>query len=158
MTDRESFGIDGKVAIVAGGGSRAEGIGNGRAAAILLARAGAKALVADFNLANAEATVEMIRAEGGEASAHQTDATEADSCREMVEAAMARYGRLDILDNNVGIGSRGSVVDRGNRLGHRQSGSVPGLGTRALHHWPDSSRRWRCHPGRSQTRLSGGLR
>lgn len=122
MTDRESFGIDGKVAIVVVGGSRAEGIGTGRAAAILLARAGARVVVADFNLANAEATVEMISGEGGEASAHQTDATDSDSCCEMVAAAVERYGRLDILDNNVGIGSRGSVVEESEAV---WSGLVP---------------------------------
>jgi NAD(P)-dependent dehydrogenase (short-subunit alcohol dehydrogenase family) len=92
-------------------GRWAEGIGNGRAVAILLARTGARVVVADFNLANAEVTVEMIRSEGGEASAQRTDATDSDSCRQMVETVMARYGRLDILDNNVGIGSKGSVVE-----------------------------------------------
>jgi NAD(P)-dependent dehydrogenase (short-subunit alcohol dehydrogenase family) len=113
MIARDDHGLDGKVAIVTGGGSRDEGIGNGRAAAILLARHGAKVLVADHVLAAAEATVAAIRAEGGEASACAADVTSGDSCKAMVEAALARYGRLDVLDNNVGIGGRGSVVEFG---------------------------------------------
>ncbi|HEX2654448.1 MAG TPA: SDR family NAD(P)-dependent oxidoreductase, partial [Xanthobacteraceae bacterium] len=86
-------------------------IGNGRAAAILLARAGAKVLVADRDLKLAERTVEMITAGGGTAAAHGGDVTRESDCRTLVEAALDRWGRLDFLDNNVGIGSRGSVVD-----------------------------------------------
>ena len=53
----------------------------------------------------------MIREEGGEASVFRADVTDAGDCRGMVEAAVERYGRLDILDNNVGISRRGTVVD-----------------------------------------------
>jgi NAD(P)-dependent dehydrogenase (short-subunit alcohol dehydrogenase family) len=56
-------GLAGKVAILSGGGAAGDGIGNGRAAAILLARAGTKVLVADRDLKLAERTVEMIQAE-----------------------------------------------------------------------------------------------
>ena len=65
MKDREDAGLAGKVAIVSGGGAAGDGIGNGRAAAILLARAGAKVVVADLDLGLAGRTVEMIEAEGG---------------------------------------------------------------------------------------------
>jgi NAD(P)-dependent dehydrogenase (short-subunit alcohol dehydrogenase family) len=68
-------GLAGKVALVSGGGAAGDGIGNGRAAAILLARAGAKVLVADRDLKLAERTVEMIAAEGGTAAAHGGDVT-----------------------------------------------------------------------------------
>src|SRR3954471_20894090 len=104
-------GLAGKVALVSGGGAAGDGIGNGRAAAILLARAGAKVLVADRDLKLAERTVEMIAAEGGTAAAHGGDVTSESDCRTLVEAALDRWGQLDFLDNNVGIGSRGSVVD-----------------------------------------------
>ncbi len=110
MTD-DDRGLAGKVAIVTGGGAAGEGIGNGRAAAILLARAGARVLVVDRELALAARTVEMIADEGGVALAHAADVTESDSCRAMVARAVAEWGRVDCLDNNVGIGSRGSVVE-----------------------------------------------
>ncbi|MGY3465773.1 NAD(P)-dependent dehydrogenase (short-subunit alcohol dehydrogenase family) [Bradyrhizobium sp. LM6.11] len=71
----DDAGFGGKVAMVSGGGAAGDGIGNGRAAAILLARAGAKVLVADRNLKLAERTVEMISAEGGTAAAHGGDVT-----------------------------------------------------------------------------------
>lgn len=108
---KEEFGLAGKVAIVTGGGSLGDGIGNGRAAAILLARAGARVVVADRKVELAERTVEMIHAEGGEASALGVDVTSDQQCLQLVERTVERYGRLDLLDNNVGIGSRGSVVE-----------------------------------------------
>ena len=111
MSGSIDLGLVGKVAIVTGGGSRGEGIGNGRAAAILLARAGAQVLVVDTAVGSAEETVRAIRADGGSAQAHVADVTVASECAEMVDAAVSRFGRLDVLDNNVGIGSRKSVVD-----------------------------------------------
>jgi NAD(P)-dependent dehydrogenase (short-subunit alcohol dehydrogenase family) len=107
----DDAGLDGKVAIIAGGGAAGDGIGNGRAAAILLARAGTRVLVVDRDGALAERTVAMIAAEGGTAAAHEADLTDPAQARDMVTAALDRFGRLDFLDNNVGIGSRGSVVD-----------------------------------------------
>ena len=107
----EDSGLTGKVALISGGGAADDGIGNGRAAAMLLARAGAKVLVADRDLKSAERTVEMIAAEGGVAAAHGGDVTKEADCKALVDAAVDRWGRLDFLDNNVGIGSRGSVVD-----------------------------------------------
>jgi NAD(P)-dependent dehydrogenase (short-subunit alcohol dehydrogenase family) len=107
----DEWGLAGKTAIVTGAGAAGDGIGNGRAAAILLARAGARVLVVDRQFALAERTVAMIAAEGGTASAHACDVTDNSDCRAMVATALDRYGRLDLLDNNVGIGSRGSVVE-----------------------------------------------
>ena len=103
-------GLEGKVAIVTGGGAAGDGIGNGRAASILLARAGASVLVVDKALALAERTVEMITAQGGIAAAFAADVSDEAQCREMVEEAVRRFGHLDLLDNNVGIASTGSVV------------------------------------------------
>ena len=111
MTRNEEWGLAGKVAIVTGGGAAGDGIGNGRAACILLARAGAHVLVVDRDLALAERTVQMIAAEGGDAVAACYDVTRSEQCAAMVEHAVSRWGRLDCLDNNVGIGSQGSVVE-----------------------------------------------
>ena len=104
-------GLAGKVALISGGGAAGDGIGNGRAAAILLARDGVKVLVADRDLALAQRTVEMIKAEGNTAEAIASDVTQEAECKKLVDAAVERWDRLDFLDNNVGIGSRGSVVD-----------------------------------------------
>ncbi len=105
------MGLRGKVAIVTGGGAAGDGIGNGRAAAILLARAGARVVVVDRKLELAERTAEMIASRGGDAKAVEADVTDESHCRVLAERTMERFGRLDLLDNNVGIGSRGSVVD-----------------------------------------------
>lgn len=107
----EGDGLADKVAIVTGGGAAKDGIGNGRAAAVLMAKSGAKVVVADLNLALAEATVAMIAAEGGTAVAVAGDVTDEGGCREIVGAAKEAFGGVDILDNNVGIGSKGTVVE-----------------------------------------------
>ena len=111
LDTRDDWGLVGKVAIVTGGGAAGDGVGNGRAAAILLAKAGARVVVVDRELALAEYTVKTIAELPGEAIAVQADLTRARDCAAMVEAALDRFGRLDLLDNNVGIGSRGSVID-----------------------------------------------
>jgi NAD(P)-dependent dehydrogenase (short-subunit alcohol dehydrogenase family) len=111
IRSEDDAGLAGKVALISGGGAAGDGIGNGRAAAILLARAGTKVLVADRDLGLAERTVQMISAEGGTAAASAGDVTEEADCEQLVNACVDRWGRLDFLDNNVGIGSRGSVVE-----------------------------------------------
>ena len=103
--------LEGKVAIVSGAGSSGPGIGNGKATSVLFAREGARVLLVDSEAARAEETLAMIEEEGGEASVFEADVTRADDCKNMVEAAIDRYGRLDILDNIVGIFRRGTVVD-----------------------------------------------
>ncbi len=100
-----------KVAIVTGAGSRAEGIGNGRAAAIVFAREGARVLLVDGVRAAAEDTEAMIVAEGGACKVFEADVTKPDDCATMVAAAVGEWGKLDILQNNVGIGSFGRVPD-----------------------------------------------
>ena len=103
--------LQGKVAIVTGAGSRAEGIGNGRATAVLFAREGARVLLVDQQADAAEHTLGMIGSEGGEAAVFVADVTRGVDCRAMVDEAVRRWGRLDVLDNNVGIGGRGTVVE-----------------------------------------------
>lgn len=110
MEDTDVFGLKDKVALVAGGGAAGDGIGNGRAAAILLARAGARVLVADRKIELAQRTVEMIKAEGGDAAAIGVDITDESECERLVAETVGRFGGLDLLDNNVGIGSRGDVT------------------------------------------------
>ena len=95
--------VDGKAAIVVGGGQTpGETIGNGRATAIVLAREGARVLVADRHLDSAQATVDLIRGVGHQAWAFEADITDEEAVRRLVAAARERFGRLDILHNNVG--------------------------------------------------------
>ena len=102
--------LEGKVAIVTGAGSRGPGVGNGKAAAVLFAREGAKVLVADNVLERAEETLKMIKDEGGTASTFAGDVTKLADCQAMIDMAIKRYGRLDVLHNNVGIDHTGTVV------------------------------------------------
>ncbi|PFG74279.1 SDR family NAD(P)-dependent oxidoreductase [Tepidiforma thermophila] len=96
--------LNGRVAIVTGAGSQTEGIGNGRATAVLFAREGARVLLVDRRLEAAELTARLIAEEHGEAEPFAADVTSEAACRAMVERALGRWGRLDILVNNVGIG------------------------------------------------------
>jgi len=99
--------LDGRVAVVTGAGSRTSDIGNGRAAAILLARRGAKVLLLDMQIEAGRETERMIVSEGGTAMARQCDVTNADQCRQAVATAVGAWDRVDILVNNVGIGGPG---------------------------------------------------
>ena len=103
--------LEGKVAIVTGAGSSGEGIGNGKATSVMFAREGAKVLLVDAMGDRAEETLRMIREEGGEASVLEASVTNSEDCRRIVEVAVERYGRLDILHNNVGISRRGTVLE-----------------------------------------------
>ena len=103
--------LEGKVGIVVGAGSIAGGVGTGKAMSILFAREGCRVLLVDNEAARAEDTLIAIREGGGEASVLEADLTKEDDCRKMAEAAVDRYGRLDILVNNVGIGSAGNVLE-----------------------------------------------
>src|SRR5438045_1245250 len=103
--------LAGKVAIVTGAGSSGPELGNGKATAILFARQGAKVLCADAHEERAQGTVAAIVKEGGTASAFKCDVSKGADCKAMVEAAVQRYGRLDILDNNVGISVRADVLE-----------------------------------------------
>jgi len=104
--------LEGKTAIVVGGGQTpGDTIGNGRATAILFAREGAKVLVVDRDEASANETAEMIRSEGGVCRAVQADATREDDCRRFVETCASEFGRVDVLHNNVGIGTGDNSVE-----------------------------------------------
>jgi NAD(P)-dependent dehydrogenase (short-subunit alcohol dehydrogenase family) len=103
--------LAGKVAIVTGAGSSGPGVGNGKATAILFAREGARVLCVDQHLERAEETCALIRAEGGAASAFAGDVSRRADCAALASAAVERYGRLDILHNNVGIPSYHGIRD-----------------------------------------------
>jgi NAD(P)-dependent dehydrogenase (short-subunit alcohol dehydrogenase family) len=107
MADR----LKGKVALVVGAGSIGPGWGNGKATAVAFAREGATVMCADINLKAAEETASIIKKEGFEARAHKVDVTKAAEVEAMVEACRSAYGRIDILDNNVGIAEVGGVVE-----------------------------------------------
>src|SRR5579859_3088134 len=112
MARRERDGrLEGMVAIVTGGGSRGPGIGNGRAAAILFAREGARVAVVDREREWAAQTQRTIQDEGGEAFVLEADVTRSADCQRVVQAVVERYGPINILHNNVGIGGSGTVVD-----------------------------------------------
>jgi NAD(P)-dependent dehydrogenase (short-subunit alcohol dehydrogenase family) len=103
--------LTGKVAIVTGAASQAEGIGNGAATAILFAREGAKVVLVNRNRERAAALAEQIREEGGDAEPFAADAARPEAAEAMAAFAVERYGRLDILHNNVGTGGRGGTAE-----------------------------------------------
>lgn len=104
-------GLAGQVALVIGAGSIGPGWGNGKAIACTLAREGARVFCVDINQAAAQETADIIASEGGEAALAQADVTQASDVERVVAECMARFGRLDILVNNVGIAEVGGVVD-----------------------------------------------
>src|SRR5215469_6094354 len=92
-----------KVAIVVGAGqSPGEGIGNGRATALTFAREGAKVLCVDHRLEAAQETVDLIVKDKGTAAAFKADVTKDAEIKAMVDDIMKRWGRIDVLHNNVG--------------------------------------------------------
>lgn len=98
--------LTGKVAIVVGAGQTpGDTIGNGRATAVLFAREGARVVVVDNSGEAAEATVAQIESEGGQAVSRTADATCEDDCRSFIEYTVKHWGRVDVLHNNVGIGT-----------------------------------------------------
>ncbi|HEY6981704.1 SDR family oxidoreductase [Reyranella sp.] len=100
-----------KAAIVVGAGSIGPGWGNGKCTAVTFAREGAKVFCVDRNRAAAEETVGLIEKEGGIAAAFEADVSRNASVKAMVDACMTKWGRIDVLDNNVGIASTGGPVD-----------------------------------------------
>ena len=103
--------LAGKAALVFGAGSSGPGWGNGKAAATLFAREGARVFCVDINQAAAQETANIICGEGGEAEAVQADASKAPEVVRTVASCLDRFGRIDVLDNNVGIAEVGGVVE-----------------------------------------------
>jgi len=106
-----NLGLEGKVAIVCGGGAEGNGIGNGRASAILLAKAGAKVAIVDKNLKSAKETADIIENFGGTSCTIEADASSEHDCQTLADRTTKTYGRIDVLDNNIGISHNASVVN-----------------------------------------------
>jgi NAD(P)-dependent dehydrogenase (short-subunit alcohol dehydrogenase family) len=109
-----------KVIVVTGAGSVGEGWGNGKAAAALYAREGGKILAVDRDIKAAEQTAQIIRAEGGVCEVIAADVASEHDVKQIMDAAMQHFGRIDVLHNNVGIAEVGgpveATVDSWNRL------------------------------------------
>ena len=103
--------LAGKIALVIGGGSIGPGWGNGKAAAVVYAREGARVAVVDRRMDAAQETVDIIRAAGGEAIALFGDVTDEADAAQIVSAAVAAFGRIDVLHNNVGGSGTGKRLD-----------------------------------------------
>jgi NAD(P)-dependent dehydrogenase (short-subunit alcohol dehydrogenase family) len=104
MVDR----LKGKVAVVTGAAPRGEGVGNGMATAIQFAREGAKVVLVNRSAERAEKLAKHIKDEGGEAAVFAGDVAKPEVCEAMADFAVKKYGRLDVLHNNVGIGAPGT--------------------------------------------------
>jgi NAD(P)-dependent dehydrogenase (short-subunit alcohol dehydrogenase family) len=103
--------LEGKVVLVTGAGCVGPGWGNGRAVSVRFAEEGARVFAVDKNAATMEETLARIRAFGGEVEPHTCDVTASAEVAAMVKACVARFGRIDILVNNVGGSARGGAVE-----------------------------------------------
>ena len=100
-----------KVVIVTGAGSSGPGWGNGKAAAVLYAREGAKILAVDHRIEAAQETQQLIEKEGGVCAAFKADVSNSASVLDMANACIENFGRIDVLHNNVGIVETGGPVE-----------------------------------------------
>lgn len=103
--------LAGKRVLVVGAGSVGPGWGNGKAAAVLMAREGARVLCLDRSAEAAAETVALIRAEGGTAEAHAADMTEPGAAEAAVARVAELWGGLDILHFNIGTSRPAGLLD-----------------------------------------------
>jgi NAD(P)-dependent dehydrogenase (short-subunit alcohol dehydrogenase family) len=103
--------LNDKVIIIAGAASRGEGVGTGKAMALLSAREGAKVVLVNRSAERAEALRKEILSEGGDAMVFAGDVSKKEEAFEMVAAAEERYGKVTGLVNNIGGGHPGTVVE-----------------------------------------------
>jgi NAD(P)-dependent dehydrogenase (short-subunit alcohol dehydrogenase family) len=109
---RPTRSLAGRVAIVSGAGAAGDGIGNGRASAILLAEAGADVVCVDMKHDLAQRTAELIEEEGhGKAIAVQADVTSEEDAKNVISKTLEAFGRIDILVNVVGIGGAAGTAE-----------------------------------------------
>ena len=100
-----------KIAIVTGAGCIGPGWGNGRATCVRFAEEGARIFAVDRDLDSVAETVERVKAAGGEIELQQCDVTDNGSVAVMVAACLKRFGRIDVLVNNVGGSAAGGPVE-----------------------------------------------
>ncbi len=112
--------LAGKVAMVTGAGSVGPGWGNGKATAVLMARQGAAVFALDIVAAAAEETRQIIEEEGGVCATHACDMLDTAQVKAAVDACMARFGRIDILVNNVGGSHPGGPAEMPEEVWDRQ--------------------------------------
>ena len=103
--------LQNRIAIVTGAGSVGPGWGNGRATCVRFAEEGAKIFAIDRDPDKTAETVERVTAVGGEIVTYQCDVTSNESVAAMVKACVDRFGRIDVLVNNVGGSAHGGPVD-----------------------------------------------
>ena len=128
MAQPSSNRLAGKVVLIVGVGSVAKGWGNGRAMAVSFAREGATIFGGDIDMEAAEETARLVRDEIGEPADKQdsiidlspVDVTDESSIKSLVEACMARHGRIDVLVNNVGGSAPGGPVEMATHVWDRQ--------------------------------------
>lgn len=125
--------LTGKVLLITGIGSQAEGWGNGTATATLFARQGATVFGCDLNVDAAQRAVERIRSDEGvrknpvdpssivSVMQEPIDVTQMAACRRFVDACMQRHGRIDILINNVGGGAPGGPAEMAEEVWDKQN-------------------------------------
>lgn len=101
--------FEGRVAVVFGAGSIGPGWGNGKASAVQYARDGAIVAAVDIRPQGADETVAIIRGEGGVAESFVCDVTSTDQVNSTVDAIVTRFGRIDVLHNNVGLPEMGTT-------------------------------------------------
>lgn len=107
-----SFSLTDQVALVFGAGSSGPGWGNGKAAAVAYARAGARVACVDLNPAAAEETAHIIEQEGFDAIALQGNVASDEDVSGAVARALSQFGKIEILHNNTGITLFGSPVEQ----------------------------------------------
>ncbi|HEX6508301.1 MAG TPA: SDR family NAD(P)-dependent oxidoreductase, partial [Chloroflexota bacterium] len=100
-----------KIALITGSGS-----GIGRAMALAFVAEGARVFAADVKHADAEETVRQVGDVGGEGAAYRVDVSRSDEVEAMIASCLKRFGRIDILCNNAGVGSTQTVVDTPDEL------------------------------------------
>ncbi|MGO4762776.1 SDR family oxidoreductase [Cupriavidus sp. 2KB_3] len=111
MSSNSPKRLEGKVVIVTGAGCVGPGWGNGRAVAVRFAEEGARIFAVDKSADAMAETLERVRAIDGEVEAHCCDVTDAAAVTAMVDACIARFGRVDVLVNNVGGSAKGGPVE-----------------------------------------------
>ncbi len=112
--------LAGKVAIITGAGCVAPGWGNGRAAAVLFAREGATMICTDISMDAMEQTAELLRETGAKHYLTRCDVTDSASIKSLLGDVASRYGRVDVLVNNVGGSAKGGAVEMTEELWLKQ--------------------------------------